>query len=181
MHNKRLVFMVALLITGLMAACQTETPAAENIVEAGDLVVREAWVRPAVLEGGNGAAYMLIENTGTTDDQLIGASASFAEAVEVHETFVVDEDDMAGDMEGMEHDMDHDMDHGMEGMGDMMGMRQIPQLVIPAGETVALEVGGYHVMLIGIADPLEPGEMVEVTLVFENAGEVVIPAEVREE
>ncbi|MGF1506019.1 MAG: copper chaperone PCu(A)C [Chloroflexi bacterium] len=150
----------------VLAACAGTAQAPDGAAEQNGIVIRDAWVRPAFVEGGNGAAYMIIENTSNADDTLIGASASFAEVVEVHETFE--------EMDNMEDD--GDMRHG-----EMMGMRQIPELTIPAGETVTLEVGGYHVMLIGVQETLEMGETAEVTLIFENAGEITVEAEVREQ
>jgi copper(I)-binding protein len=62
------------------------------------------------------------------------------------------------------------------GMTDgVMRMREIEGgLVIPAGETVALEPGGNHIMFMGLTNPLEKGAMVEVTLQFEKAGEVMV-------
>jgi hypothetical protein len=142
-----------------LAACGgTPEPAAQ----AGDLVIREAWVRPAFVDGGNGAGYMRIENTGTTDDTLLSASAEFADMVQLHETTR---------MEGEAED----------GTDDVMGMQQVGQIPIPAGETVALEVGGYHVMLMGIPERLEAGETVTLTLNFEQAGAVTVEADVREE
>ena len=133
-----------------------------SVTEAGDLIIREAWVRPAFVEGGNGAGYMVIENTGTTDDTLLNASADFADMVQIHRTMR---------MEGEAED----------GTGDVMSMQQVDEVVIPAGESVALEVGGLHVMLMGIPERLEAGETVTITLTFAEAGEVAIEAEVREE
>ncbi len=98
-------------------------------------------------------------------------------------------DDSEGDMES-EGSMDGESGDGsMEGMdsesGDMpeamMGMRQLEDgLELPAGEEVSLEPGGYHVMLLELAQPIAEGDTIQVTLVFENAGEVQVEAEARE-
>jgi copper(I)-binding protein len=59
--------------------------------------------------------------------------------------------------------------------GDVMKMRELPDgLVIPAGETVNLKPGGYHVMFMDITGPLAEGETIKVRLTFEIAGEVDI-------
>jgi len=63
----------------------------------------------------------------------------------------------------------------------MMGMREIEALDIPAGETVSLVPGGYHLMLLELADDLVPGETFELTLTFAPAGEVSVTVEVRED
>ena len=59
-----------------------------------------------------------------------------------------------------------------------MKMRELPAgLPIPAGETVTLQPGGFHLMFMGLNQPLVEGEAVTVTLTFETAGEidVVLP------
>ena len=50
----------------------------------------------------------------------------------------------------------------------MMRMRRIEKIEVPAGETVTLKPGGLHVMLIGLKQTLEPGDAVDLTLVFED-------------
>lgn len=144
---------------------------------AEGITVQDAWVRPAPMVGGNGAAYMVIANGDAEDDTLIGASADFAERVEVHETFAASAEDMDADM-----DMDEGTDMGgdMEG-GDMMGMRPVERIVIPAGGSVALEPGGYHIMLFNVQEALAEGDSVTLTLTFEKAGEVTVEAPVRRE
>ncbi|MFM8380948.1 MAG: copper chaperone PCu(A)C, partial [Actinomycetota bacterium] len=62
-----------------------------------------------------------------------------------------------------------------------MTMQEVDSIVIPAGDTVQLMPGGYHVMLLDLAGPLELGQMFEVTLTFANAGEIVVMAEVRDD
>jgi copper(I)-binding protein len=66
-------------------------------------------------------------------------------------------------------------------MGEgMMGMRPIARLEIPAGGSVELKPGGYHVMLIDLNQELKAGDKIEITLKFEKAGEIKVTAEVRE-
>jgi hypothetical protein len=89
--------------------------------------------------------------------------------------------------------MDGEMPAATDGMGGMespaasdgmgggtMGMRPIDRLEIPAGGTVELKPGSYHIMLIGLNQELKPGDKIEITLTFEKAGEVKVTAEVRE-
>jgi hypothetical protein len=60
--------------------------------------------------------------------------------------------------------------------GDTMKMRPLADgLVIPAGATVELQPGGYHLMFMGLNQSLVEGEMIDVTLEFRNAGAVAIP------
>jgi hypothetical protein len=52
-------------------------------------------------------------------------------------------------------------------------------LTIPAGGTVMLEPGGYHVMFVDLTTPLEVGDTVSITFTFEDAGELSVDAEVK--
>jgi copper(I)-binding protein len=65
--------------------------------------------------------------------------------------------------------------------GDVMTMQQVEAIELPAGEAVPLEPGGYHVMLLELAEPLDTGATFDLTLTFENAGEVTVVVEVRDE
>ena len=68
--------------------------------------------------------------------------------------------------------------------GDVMRMRAVPKLELPAGETVELKPGGYHVMLMNLKAPLKRGEIVPIKLKFQGkdgkAEELDIQAEVRD-
>jgi copper(I)-binding protein len=69
-----------------------------------------------------------------------------------------------------------------EGMAEgTMTMREIEAIELPAGATVSLQPGGFHVMLMDLAAPLETGDSFDVTLVFAEAGEQRITVEVRED
>ncbi len=99
---------------------------------------------PTAMAGGG---FLTITNTGDLDDTLIGIRADFPR-VELHTTEFTD------------------------GVARMMHLDAIP---VPAGETVSLEPGGLHVMFMGLrGNPLEEGETIPATLIFENAGEVEI-------
>ncbi|WP_394177719.1 copper chaperone PCu(A)C [Yoonia maritima] len=100
-----------------------------------------------------GGGFMHITNDGDTDDTLLGVKADFPR-VELHTTEFTD------------------------GIAKMMHVDAIP---VPAGGMVALEPGGYHVMFMGLrGDPLEIGETIPATLIFEHAGEIEISFEVVE-
>jgi copper(I)-binding protein len=60
-------------------------------------------------------------------------------------------------------------------------MQEVDAIDLPAGDTISLAPGGYHIMLIDIARPLEIGQKFNVTLDLEKAGEQVVEVEVREE
>ncbi len=114
---------------------------------------REAWVRPSTVAGEPVAAYLIIDNTGGESDRLLGVSSPSAASVEIHET--------STDMDGM------------------TGMHPIDGIDVPAGGSVPFEPGGYHLMLVGLAEPLEVGDTIELRLVFRRAGPVDVIADVR--
>ncbi len=115
----------------------------------------------------NGAAYFTITSDET--DALIAVSVDpeIAAEAQIHETSMVDGHDESMD-EGME-EMD-DMESG----GEVMQMVHLERLDLPAGETVELAPGGYHIMLLDLAEPLASGDSFELTLNFETADDTVI-------
>jgi copper(I)-binding protein len=153
---RRTIIVVVVLGLGVVAAC-TSQPAA-----SGGMSVTGAWARNSPAVATAGAVYMTIANSGSEDDALTGASVdqSIAASVEVHETVA------AGS--------------GMGTDEPMMEMRPVESIAVPAGQTVALEPGGYHIMLLDLAAPLQIGEQIDLTLVFERAGQINVTAEIRE-
>jgi copper(I)-binding protein len=167
---------LGLAAAGLLGACGNDDDATEVVDDAGEIEVTGAWARTSPAMATAGAAYLEITNETETDDALVSASVdpSVAATVELHETSMA-----GGDMDGGDADMGGD--EGMDG-GDapMMQMRPVDEIPVPAGATVALEPGGLHVMMLDLAEPLEIGSTIELTLTFEQAGEVVVTAEVRD-
>lgn len=142
--------------------------------------VEGAWARTSPAMANAGAVYL--EVTSSDADRLIGASVdpSVAATVELHETVMVDaemsEDGASGeDMSGEESE------GGMDAGSGAMTMQQVGEITLAPGETVALEPGGLHIMLLDLAAPLELGEEFDLTLQFENAGDQVVSIEVRDE
>lgn len=183
-----------LAITGLalatfgLAACgdddtsSSDTTAAEDV--QGELSITGQWARTSPAATTMGAAYMTI--TSPVDDVLLSASvdASIAESVELHE-MVMASDDMAMDEGDMDHSSMSDDTMGHNDMSDDMSgemkMQQVMEIALPAGTAVELKPGGYHVMFIGLVNPLQTGDTIELTLTFQNAGEITISVPVLEE
>jgi copper(I)-binding protein len=146
-----------------LAACGGDDP----------ITIGGQWARTSPAMASMGAAYMDI--TSSEGDQLVGVSvpASIAARAEIHE--------MVPAMEvPMDDSMDESMDDGEMDMGAMV-MQQIMALDLPAGETVSLEPGGYHVMLIDLAEPLAEGDTFNVTLDFAEADDLTVEVVVRTE
>ncbi len=145
-----------------LAACGGDDP----------ITIEGQWARTSPAMASMGAAYMDI--TSSEGDQLVGVSvpASIAARAEIHEM-------VPADMP-MDDSMDESMDDGEMDMGAMV-MQQIMALDLPAGETVNLEPGGYHVMLIDLAEPLAEGDTFNVTLDFAEADDLTVEVVVRTE
>ena len=103
--------------------------------------VKDPWVRGTV--AGQKATGMFGQVTSTSGGKLVSASSPVAGVVEIHEM-------------------------AME--GNVMKMRAVSGLELPAGKAVDLKPGGYHVMLMDLKQELKPGDAVPVTLVIEGAG-----------
>ena len=111
----------------------------------GAITLEAPWTRAAG-QGGQGAGFVTIRNAGAAD-RLLSASTPAAGRTELH-TMLRD--------------------------GDIMRMRQVDAIAVPANGAVTLAPGGLHIMLIGLTRPLAVGESVPLTLVFERAGTVTL-------
>lgn len=118
------------------------------------VAVGEPWIRATVAGQKVAGGYMQLKSP--RDVSLVSVNSPAAATVEVHE--------MAMD-------------------GNVMKMRALQKLDLPAGKTVELKPGGFHIMFIDIKEPMKPGAKVPLTLTFEdrdNKRETVeVSAEVR--
>ena len=112
----------------------------------GAIKIENAYTRATVPGQQVAGGFMKIENKGATD-QLLSASSPAAGEVQLHE--------MAMD-------------------GNIMKMRQVKDIAVPAGGAVELKPGGLHLMFMNIKAPLAAGETVPVKLKFAKAGEVEV-------
>lgn len=119
------------------------------VIAAAVLATSAAWAQSVQVEGawaratvpgqkGTGAFMKLTAKDGA---RLVGATSPAAGIAEVHE---------------------------MKLEGDVMRMRAVPALDLPAGKTVELKPGGYHLMLQDLKAPLAQGSTVPLTLVFKD-------------
>lgn len=135
----------ALLVVALLAllALPLAAPLAAHEYERGSIKLHHPWARPTPPGVTVGAAYFTVHNRGTQADTLVEFSTPVAARVELHET-------------------------KME--GDMMRMRPVARLQVPAKGSVAAEPGGLHLMLIDLKQPLVLGQRVPLRLRFARAG-----------
>ena len=116
---------------------------------AEGITIHEPYARVSTMMSKSGAAFMVIENTGATEDRLIAASSDVAEKVELHT-------------------------HKEDAQG-VMQMLEVPEgFAIPAGGSHALARGGDHVMFLGLTRSLKDGDLVTLSLTFEKAGVVTL-------
>lgn len=101
--------------------------------------VQDAWVRATVAQQKATGAFMRL--TAEQDMRLVGVSSPMAGVSEVHE---------------------------MKHVDNVMKMRAVPALELPAGKAVELKPGGYHIMLLDLKQPVAQGASVPLSLVFEG-------------
>lgn len=101
--------------------------------------VKDAWVRATVPQQKSTGAFMQLVSA--KDAKLVEARSPVAGVVEIHEMAMVDQ---------------------------VMKMRAIPSLELPAGKMVELKPGGYHVMLLDLKGQVKDGDTVPLTLVVEG-------------
>lgn len=109
------------------------------------VTVEKPWARATAPGATVGGGYLTIRNGQASVDRLVGVSSPAAARVELHV-------------------------HLRE--GEVMKMRQVPALEVPAGGVLELKPGGAHLMFMAIGKPFKEGERIPVKLKFEKAGEV---------
>jgi copper(I)-binding protein len=151
MHlSNRFVIVVSFFI--LLSACSKP---------AGGIRIDNAWVRANAITSPMGenfnmpmtAAYLQVTNDSHDTDTLLEVETPAARTVEIHQTVI---------------------------QNDVASMQHINSVEIPGGGMVKFEPGGYHLMLIDLQQPLAAGNEIEISLIFENAGQITITAEVTE-
>ncbi len=183
MQSQKMVFysLIGVLLLTLTACAGTTTTMTTPGVA---IEVRDPWVRPAVVAedamgeqdhamqhgmegdesmdhsghsgyagGRNSAAYMTLVNSGDTADRVLSATTDVAQVVELHTVEMED---------------------------NVMKMRPVEQIDIPANGQVELRPGGLHVMLIDLKQSLKEGDLVNLTLILEKAGAIEVQAPVRQ-
>lgn len=140
---------LAMLAIAVVSPLSTEASAHE--FKAGELVLQHPWARATPTGAQVAGGYLTIVNAGSTADRLVGGSIAVAAGFEVHD---------------------------MAMTGDVMTMKMLKSLEIPAGASVTLAPGGTHLMFTGLRHGLKKGQTVEGSLVFEKAGTVKIDFDV---
>jgi periplasmic copper chaperone A len=124
--------------------------AAPVLAQTAPVKISGAWARPTAAGQAGGGGFLTITG-GSQPDRLLSGSAPISKSVELHRM---------------------DMD------GNIMRMRQVDYIDIPANKTVELKPGGLHVMFIGLTQTMKNGAAIPLTLRFEKAGEVKVDMKV---
>ena len=115
-----------------------------------EIVVKDGWVRLLPPMVKTTAAYMTI--TSSESDTLLSASSPMAHMVELHQSSMTD---------------------------GVMSMDHVDRLNISSGQAIILSPSGYHLMVMGLKQPLKDGDTYPIHLRFEKAGEVSVQLDVR--
>ena len=118
---------------------------------ASGVMITKAYARASATPTAEaGAAYVSLMVHGDAD-RLVAVSSPVAKMAGLHETKQVD---------------------------GVMKMEHVDGIDIPANGKLVMKPGGYHIMLMGLNQPLKEGDEIELTLTFEKAGEVKVKAKV---
>ncbi|HHG74450.1 MAG TPA: copper chaperone PCu(A)C [Persephonella sp.] len=117
-----------------------------------EIVIEDPWVRAVPPTAKNTALFMVIKNVGDDPDALIGVKTDISKMVSIHKTV---------------------------NQNGVMKMVHVDKLSVPAGGSVVLKPGGYHIMVMGLKKDIKAGENVKFTLIFEKTGEITIKAPVK--
>jgi copper(I)-binding protein len=131
-----------------LAAAMKTMPdkAGGDTVTVGDIEIGSIWTRAMLPGQPVGGGYFTITNNGKSADRLVSISSPDAGSAEIHSMVMKD---------------------------NVMVMRPVEGgLEIPAGETVELKPGHFHLMFMDVKKPFRKGDTVPVTLEFEKAGKV---------
>lgn len=158
MNKRKLLSISCIALTTLLGGAWFgfHQSASAHGFKVGDLSVEHPYANATVAGSKNGAAYFkAIHNHGKTPDRLISAKSIISNSIELH-TMRMD--------------------------GNVMRMREVNSIELPAGSATVFGQGtenGYHVMLMGLKEPLKEGEQFKLLLRFEKAGDLEVPVTVQ--
>ncbi len=150
MNRLRTLGAISLIVFSTITLAQSNKKDQEYRI--GQLKIENAYTRATAPGQKAAGGFMKIENKGGAD-QLISASSPVAGEMQLH-TMTMD--------------------------GNVMRMRELKTIDVPANGSVELKPGGLHLMFIDIKSPLKAGESVPVKLKFQKAGEVEVKMPVRD-
>ncbi|AVJ56911.1 hypothetical protein C5610_11835 [Idiomarina sp. OT37-5b] len=119
---------------------------------AVDVTATNAWARASIPGASSGAGYVSLHNETASVITLVGMKSDVSKTTELHT---------------------HIHEDGM------MKMTHVSEVSIAPGETLEMKPGGYHIMLMGLQEPLQEGSTVAVELLFADGRSQLLQLEVR--
>ncbi|WP_374424880.1 copper chaperone PCu(A)C [Chromobacterium sp.] len=141
-------------LSALLGLCLLSAGAMAHEFKLGDLKIGHPWSRAMPESSPTGGVYLLLSNRGKAADKLLSASTPRAAKAELHT---------------------HINDNGVMRMREVAG-----GVEVAAGQQVKFAPGSYHVMLMGLKQPLRAGDHFPLTLRFEKAGSVTVDVAVED-
>lgn len=138
---------IAIGVLGFAISSISMAQGVTKTVKTDAIKIESAYTRATAPGQQVAGGFMKIDNKGNVADQLLSASSPAAGEVQIHE--------MAMD-------------------GNVMKMRQVKDIAVPAGGSVELKPGGYHLMFMNLKGPFAAGQTIPVKLKFAKAGEVEV-------
>jgi len=149
--NRLLLLSAAALVAAPLTACGS-ADSDDDTASSGEVSVSDPWVKAS--DGPMTGAFGVISNSGDTDLVVVSANTSASEMTELHEVVMID--------------------------GEMKMQQKDGGFVVPSGGEHVLEPGNDHVMVMNMAEPIEPGDDVDITLTFDDGTELTYTAQARE-
>jgi copper(I)-binding protein len=119
----------------------------KSTTELGDLIISNTWARTTPRTAKTGVAYFVIKNRGKADDTLVGVTSEIAKKTEIHQS---------------------------SEKNNIMHMRHVGKVNIPAGSVAELRPNSFHIMFMGLHAPIKQGDIFPLTLTFKTAGTVKV-------
>lgn len=136
----------SLALTGSLGALLISISAAAHDHKAGEIRIDRAYARATAPGQPSGAVYLTLENKGKQSEKLLSAASPAAQSTEIHT---------------------------MSMEGNVMKMREVAEIELKPEVKIIMKPGdGYHIMLIGLKQPLKAGDKLPLTLQFQKAGAV---------
>jgi periplasmic copper chaperone A len=148
MKKQSLILLVLVLLISACAPDSSDGSGGDGMVISDVSVISSGGDSMGM--GAEFSGYMKIKNTSRVNDRLIGVTSDMADAM-LHQTVI---------------------------SGDVASMKPVAGIDIPAGATVELKSGSFHIMFMNMKKDLKIGDTVNLTLSFEKAGPVTVTAPV---
>lgn len=152
MKNQIFLPVILLGILSIAISCTSEESTPEQKLLSGKLEASDAWLRPAA-ENSNSAGYVRIWNGTPLSDTLVSIRAEGVANSEIHESYNTDD--------------------------GLSGMRPAGKLAVASGDSLILQPGGLHIMLMNTKRPFQKGDSLQLVLHFAKAGSLSVSAAIR--